>query len=64
VLRATMEGDRYDHWVGVFQELHDMALDGRLRRISASALKEVGRGYSMNEKDHSAPETELGPADW
>jgi Pyruvate/2-oxoacid:ferredoxin oxidoreductase gamma subunit len=39
VQNATLNPDQYDEWVPVLETMHAMALDGRLRRSTASQIK-------------------------
>jgi len=50
LLRASTGADEhYDHWVPILKELHDMALDGRLRRANPERLKEMLKGRERHE---------------
>ncbi|MCH2149092.1 MAG: hypothetical protein MK095_06615 [Phycisphaerales bacterium] len=41
VQRATLDAQHYEQWVGIFKTLHEMALDGRLRRATQTQLLEL-----------------------
>jgi hypothetical protein len=41
VQRATLNTEHYDTWVPVFETLHAMAVDGRLRRATRSQLQQL-----------------------
>ncbi len=41
VQAAALNMDQYEHWTAIFQELHEMALDGRLRQANAALVRNL-----------------------
>ena len=41
VQRATLDTQHYEQWVAIFETLHEMAMDGRLRRATQAQLLEL-----------------------